>query len=82
MENLSKLSLPKIYPLWQTYIKTPIPKLGKSTLIKHIFWYQQACQNILLEKALEKTEAGSALHRKEILYEVGTKFVRSYKGAL
>lgn len=85
MEEMLNKSLPDIHALWQKYIKKPVPQLNKNTLIKYICWYKQAKENRVplrpFLKLIEKTERDYAENRlKEVVYENGTKFIRSYKG--
>jgi hypothetical protein len=85
MENLSKLPASEICLLWQKYVKKPVPNLNKNTLIKYIYWYQQARENRvslrpffkLIDKVSKEMEEN---RHDETYFENGTKFIRSYKG--
>jgi len=87
MENLKKLPLKEIHKLWKKYVGTPIPKLKSPMLIKYIYWYQQAKEhNInlknyfnLLEKESKDYLSGKT-RKEDIVFEIGTKLIRSYKG--
>jgi len=87
MDNLKNLSKAETRQLWQKYLKKPVPKLKKSTLIKHIFWHQQAKENrialrpyyALLEKTSREFESDAPCKNYEV-FELGAKLIRLYKG--
>jgi len=87
MDNLENLSKTETRKLWQKYLKKPVPRLKKSTLIKHILWHQQAKENkialrpyyALLEKTTREFESDATLKNDEV-FEVGARLIRSYKG--
>lgn len=85
MVDMQNMNLSEIHVLWQKYIKKPVPQLNKNILIKYIFWYQQAKENMVplrpFFKLIEKTEREYEENKlEEVAYENGTKFIRSYKG--
>jgi hypothetical protein len=87
MDNLKNLSTSEIKKLWNKYLKTALPKLKRPMLIKYIYWYQQAKEHKInlnayfnsLEKESKNCLAGKE-RKEDIVFEVGTKLVRSYKG--
>lgn len=85
MNDIPEMSLAEARDLWQKYIKKPLPKIKKNTLIKYIYWYQQAKENRVSLRAFFKLieKAGREFEENrtdETCFEIGTKFIRSYKG--
>ena len=88
MIEIQNMDLVEIRKLWQKYLKKPVPDLKKTTLIKYIAWHQQAKENkaalrpfyALLERTTKEFEASLSTKKEEIVFEMGTKFIRSYKG--
>ncbi|MDR1696110.1 MAG: DUF2924 domain-containing protein [Endomicrobium sp.] len=87
MNELNNLSREEIVRLWDKYLKIPIPKLNKQMLVKYIYWHQQAKKhkidlkalNNALEKATREYASGKS-QKEDIVFTVGTKLIRSYKG--
>jgi Protein of unknown function (DUF2924). len=87
MNELNNLSREEIIKLWNKYLKIPIPKLNKQMLIKYIYWHQQAKKQKVdlkafystIEKAVQEYSSGKS-KKENIVFTVGTKLIRSYKG--
>lgn len=87
MNKLKSLPREEIIKLWNRYLKIPIPKLKRPMLIKYIYWYKQAKEHKidlnaffnLLEKESKNCLSDKA-RKEDIVFEVGTKLIRSYKG--
>ncbi len=87
MDDLKKLSRKEIIKLWNEHVKTPIPKLNTTLLIKYIYWHQQAKKQKIDLKSfynlIEKAEQKYPLEKskkEDIIFAIGTKLIRSYKG--
>lgn len=87
MNNLKNLSTSEIKKLWAKYFKTSLPKLKRPMLIKYIYWQQQVKEHRIDLSAyfnlLEKETKNCLLdktRKEDIVFEVGTKLIRSYKG--
>lgn len=83
MQKQQTLTNEQLHRTWDKYVKTPIPRLRKSLLIKYARWHQQAHEDKINLKHFFKqlAQAQESLSGpREKRFAAGSYFIRSYQG--